>query len=306
MFHRFLVTIGSLFALGLGACAPDSGLEDLEQAADSENELSLSFVELDSVKSPAPPGLTILRKKSEYVAHFGTQPPADLNFNKSWVLHYSMGVQETGGYDVAFTSIAREGTGANARLVVHTMEEGPGPNCMVTMALSNPQVTVKIPKQNKTIGLDQTNETSVRDCGTVQNFCATKECGPNQVCDEFQDACVEAPFCPKVKCANGYVCDEDVDACVGRPCEPSDPNSCPANFVCDNQIACITQPCPSEFRCEPAPAPVTCAEIGWVGVCEGTVLKYCSSNSSNDMTTLDCAPGSCEFSQANQYFDCVQ
>ncbi len=81
MFHRFLVTIGSLFALGLGACAPDSGLEDLEQAADSENDLSLSFVELNSVKSPAPPGLTILRKKSEYVAHFGTQPPADLNFN---------------------------------------------------------------------------------------------------------------------------------------------------------------------------------------------------------------------------------
>lgn len=309
MFRR-LFALGSALFLSLSACAPGSELESIEEADLTESELTLSMETVNVTKSNADPGLTIITKKAEYVAFFGTQPPASLNFNKSWLLHYSMGVQNTGGYAASFVSVDREGTGANANLVIRTHDQSPGPNCFVTQALTNPQAAVKIPKQKKAIQITHANDAGQTDCGTVQNWCATALCGPGQVCDEFVDACVDEPFCPKVKCANGYECSEDLDQCIGRLCDPEaatgEPESCPANFVCDNQIQCITQPCPAEYRCEPAPpADVTCAEIGWNGVCQGNILKYCSSNEADDMTTQDCAPGSCVVNQQG-FADCYE
>lgn len=299
---RSLLLSTLLAASCLLGCAPDSGLDDRDEAAeDSEAALSLPLTVLDVRKSPAPNGLTVITKKAEFVEFFGSQPPAGLNFNKSWVLHYSMGIANTGGYAAGISQVERIGSGQGARLAVHTTDTSPGPNCIVTMALTNPQVAVVIPKQKKSIQVEQTNEALVTDCGTVQNWCAAALCGPGQVCDEFQDACVEEPFCPKVKCANGYVCDEDVDACVGRPCDPDDSNSCPAGFSCDNQIACITTPCPTDYRCEPAPA-VSCDEIGWVGICQGPELKYCNGD---ELVVQNCAPGQCDFVEAYEYYDCV-
>lgn len=294
-----LVALGSL--LGVAACAPGSVDNESESSADDSDALSLPLEVLPVSKSEAPPGLTILRKKSEYVAFFGQQPPAGLSFNQSWVLHYSLGIQSTGGFAASIPSVDRIGSGANAQLEIHSQDRAPGPNCMVTQALTNPQVTVKIPKQAKAIPITHANTYVQTDCGTVQGWCATALCGPGQVCDEFSDACVEEPFCPKVKCANGYTCDEDVDACVGRECDPADASSCPSGMVCDNQIACITTPCPTEFRCEPAPE-VTCQQIGWVGTCQGTTLKYCDGD---DMTVVDCAPSQCDFVDADGYYDCV-
>ncbi|NUP09267.1 MAG: protease complex subunit PrcB family protein [Polyangiaceae bacterium] len=302
---RLVRFVASMFSLGclLGSvgCTPDSSVDDIEASSDDAEALSLPLQVLDVTKSNAPSGLTILRKKSEYVAFFGAEPPAGVNFNQSWVVHYSIGVQNTGGYSVSFTSIDRIGSGASARLEVHTLDRTPGPNCAVTMALTNPQVTVKIPKQTKTIPVEQIFGLEVTDCGTVQNWCATALCAPGTTCDEFSDACVDDPFCPKVKCANGYECNEDLDACIGRLCDPDDSNSCPSGFVCENQIACITTPCPTEFRCEPAPE-VTCDEIGWEGICHGPTLKYCDGDA---MTVIDCAPGQCEFVEADGYYDCV-
>lgn len=294
-----LFSLGSLLAFG---CAPDSGLDDAsEEAQEGEDALSLNVQVLNVTKSNADPGLTIIKKKADYVAFFGQQPPAGLSFNSSWVLHYSMGVQNTGGYAAGIPAVEREGTGSNKRLVVHTTDTSPGPNCIVTMALTNPQVTVKIPKQSNSLGLDQTNESIVTDCGTVQNWCASALCGPGLVCDEFTDSCVEEPFCPKVKCANGYECSEELDQCIGRICDPNLANDCPQNFVCENQIACITTPCPTEFRCEPAPE-VTCDQIGWEGICQGATLKYCNGD---DMVTQSCSPGQCEWVEQYGYYDCV-
>ncbi len=304
MFRR-LFALGSALVLSLSACAPGTELDSVEQTDLTESELSLSMQIVDVKKSPAPPGLTIIRKKSEFVEFFGTQPPAGLNFNKSWLLHYSMGVQNTGGYEATFVGVEREGSGANAHLLIRSNDQNPGPNCFVTQALTNPQVAVKIPKQSKNIPITHANTATFTDCGTVQNWCATALCETGQVCDEFTDACVEEPFCPKVKCANGYSCSEELDQCIGRLCDPEDADSCPANFECLNQIQCITQPCPGEFRCEPAPPEVTCADIGWNGTCVGNILKYCSSNEADDMTTQDCSPGSCVVNQQG-FADCYQ
>ncbi|MBL8741398.1 MAG: hypothetical protein JNK04_09895, partial [Myxococcales bacterium] len=102
-------------------------------------------------------------------------------------------------------------------------------------------------------------------------------------------------------CANGYECSEELDQCIGRICDPNLANDCPQNFVCENQIACITTPCPTEFRCEPAPE-VTCDQIGWEGICQGATLKYCNGD---DMVTQSCSPGQCEWVEQYGYYDCV-
>ncbi|MFO0549531.1 MAG: protease complex subunit PrcB family protein [Polyangiaceae bacterium] len=303
MSRALALRLASLLVLSpvFAACVPDTSVSDGEVAEDDADALSLAFSTLPVTKSNAPQGITVITKKSAYVAFFGLQPPAGLDFNKSWVVHYSMGVMNTGGYGIAISDVERKGSGSSAKLVVHLAETVPGPNCPVTQSLTNPQVTVKIPKQKAGIVVEPLFASTVTDCGTVQNWCATALCGPDTRCDEFTDACATDLFCPRAKCANGYVCDEALDACVGRPCDQADSNSCPSGFVCDNQIACITQPCPVDYRCEPAPT-VTCADIGWVGVCQGPDLKYCDGDV---MHSESCAPGQCGWDDANAYYDCL-
>ncbi len=287
MFRKLfaLLSLGALSMSPMLGCAPDSTVDEVERADDDDSALSVPFEELDVTKSPSSDGLTVIKKKSEFIAFFGQQPPPGLSFNQSWVLHYSAGVKPTGGYGTSIVSVERDGKGNSAHLVVKTEEVSPGDGCIVTQALTNPQTTVKIPKQKSGVVVDlKTNQ-------------VVEECGPDP------DA-----FCPKVKCANGYECDENVDACVGRHCDPNagptDGMSCPTGFACENQIQCIKAPCPEDFRCEPVAAPPPqpdCATIGWVGTCDGAVLSYCIDDV---LHTVDCSPGSCGFVPQYAYYDC--
>jgi hypothetical protein len=282
------------------ACAPATDLGDLEDADERAFELSLAFEELDVRKSAAQAGLTVITKTADYVAFFGEAPPAGVDFKKHWVLHYSMGVQSTGGYDANILEIEREGSGAGSSLVITTQDVSPGPMCLVTQALTNPQVTVKIKKQKKTIEIQQITESTVTDC-SQPNWCAAALCAPGTTCDELVDACVGGDFCPVAKCANGYVCDEDQDACVGRPCDPNDALSCPSGMACENHIVCITWPCPADFRCAPA-SDDPCQGIDWAGTCEGSTLKYCDAG---QLVTIDCSPYDCGWNAGQSYFDCL-
>ena len=211
-----------------------------------------------------------------------------------------MGVMSTGGYVARVLGVRRHGKGASARLEIVTEDEVPGSFCPVTFALTNPQITVKIPKQNKSIPIDHTSSENVRDC-SEPNWCAAALCGPGTMCDETQDACVPQDFCPLVRCANGYVCDEDQDACVGRPCDPLEADTCPDGMVCENHIVCITTPCPADYRCEPAPTD-PCQGIDWIGQCDGTVLQYCDSN---ELVTVECSPSQCGWRSSPGFYDCL-
>jgi hypothetical protein len=290
--------LGSFLALG---CAGTDSIGDGEQSQDLSSEISLPFEEIDVRKSNAPSGLTIIRKKADFKSFFGQDPPPTLNFNASWVIHYSMGIQNTGGYDANILQVERNGSGSSAHLFIKSQDVTPGPNCKVTMAFTNPQVTVKIPKQSTSITVDHEFSLQVTDCGTIQNWCATALCGPGMGCDEFQDACVPAPFCPLAKCAKGFVCSEEERNCVPAPCDPDEKASCPEGFVCENNIVCVTTPCPADYRCQPAPAD-PCESIGWVGTCEGTLLKYCIDS---ELYTVECAPGECGYSSSYDYYDCL-
>src|SRR5262245_7328578 len=106
------MSLNRLFSIALGgavlfsstlllACAPEApdGTDNEEESARSDADaLSLPFEKLDVKKSAAPAGLTVLKSKAQYKAFFGVNPPSSVNFNQSWVVHYSMGIQNTGGY----------------------------------------------------------------------------------------------------------------------------------------------------------------------------------------------------------------
>ncbi len=295
----FVLSLG-LGLLGAG-CAPDTSVGTEVEAAELGREaLSLPFVELDVKKSDAPPGLTILRKKSEFEAFFGQPMPAGLDFNKHWVLHYSLGTQPTGGYEARIVSVERLGAGAQKRLSIGSLDVNPGPACMVTQALTNPQTTVRIAKQKSNIVPDHHNGFELTDC-SEPDFCLSATCPAGTQCDELSDSCIDNDFCPLVRCAKGMVCDEAANACVPGPCDPNELGACPIGFECLNQIMCITQPCPEDYRCESVLD--ECAAVGgYEGSCEGSKLSYCDEG---QVYGYDCGSLKCGWNEAQGYFDCL-
>jgi hypothetical protein len=297
LFACFAVSL-PLFAFG---CAPDSAPEANDEDLSREGSaLSVPFEVLPFSRNAAEPGITVIKNKTQFKAFFGVAAPADLSFVDSWVVHYSTGVQSTGGYGASITGVERTGTGAEKLLTVHTLEVSPGALCPVTMALTNPQQTVKIKRQAAQIPVAEEHAAEVTDC-SEPGFCMKAFCGPGTYCDEATDSCVgnDPTFCHKAKCANGFSCDEAEDACVPRACDPDVANDCPADFECANQIMCITTPCPTDFRCVYLGP---CQGIDWAGVCEADgTLKYCDND---QLVTVPCGAQGCAWDDANSYFDC--
>lgn len=257
--------------VALPACAPDSSIETDDAKADSA-ALSLPFEVVEITKPAAPAGLTVIKNKAQFLAFFGFAAPSDINFNHSWILNYSMGVQNTGGYTAEINSVDRTGSGSHRKLTVSTTSTSPGSSCPVTESLTNPQMTVKIAKQTNPIELILNDTPIVHDCNA---------------------------FCPHVKCANGYECDEAQDACVPRSCDPDAPD-CPSNFACENHIVCITAPCPTDYRCYPH-AVDPCNGITYEGQCTGNTLEWCEDST---IHTVPCGSQTCGFDSSANWYDC--
>lgn len=280
------------------ACAPEAPDADVEEESSRSeaDALSLPFQTLDVKKSAASPGLTVLKTKAQYKAFFGANPPSSVNFNQSWVLHYSSGVQNTGGYKAEIIGVDRTGAGANKKLTVTTRDTSPGEGCFVTQALTNPQMTVKINKQVSTLPVELSMTSATTDC-SVPNWCATALCGPGQMCIEETDTCKNS-FCMVAKCANGYRCDDEAAACVPRECDPDVADTCPAGFACTNNIVCITFPCPADYRCHESP----CGTTTFEGECDNNTLKYCDNNT---LHTVDCQTSTCGYDASHAWYDCL-
>lgn len=230
-------------SLSLAGCAEETPAPATEVAETDESETvvsaeeelkgAISFTTLSAKKPNAPEGLTVIESKSEYVAFFGTKPPASVDFNKHWVLHESSGVKSTGGYATSVKSVKRVGKGEKASIVVETKDVAPGPMCMVTMALTNPQATVRINKQPGVKLSELVRKTTLTDC-SEPNFCAAALCAVGTLCDESTDSCLPDPnaFCPRVRCASGFVCSEELRQCVDNDGDPCNPNPCGAEQTC--------------------------------------------------------------------------
>ncbi len=225
-------------------CSVDSTADESDDLTSS----TVTFKKLSITKANASPALTILKSKAQFQAFFGKPAPSSIDFNKSWILHYSTGMQNTGGFKAEIVSIKRSGSGASRKLDIVTRATSPGPACIVTESLTNPQMTVKINKQVSSIGINQENDDVVTDC-SEPDFCATALCPSGLVCSEATDSCIQTPFCWIAKCPNGTTCDDTARACVPSACDSADEASCPSGFECRNQIQCIQAPCPEDYRC---------------------------------------------------------
>jgi hypothetical protein len=89
----------------------------------------------------------VIKSSAAFSDFFGEDPPASVDFKKQWVVHYSVGIKNTGGYKTEITKIEKTGASGKRTLLVHTRDSSPGPDCIVTQALTNPQVAVVINKQ---------------------------------------------------------------------------------------------------------------------------------------------------------------
>jgi hypothetical protein len=295
-----LVSLFLSFALSLAAfgCAPDSGVDPQDRTSREEAALSVPFQVLPFAKSAAPAGVTVIKSKAQFKSFFGVAAPGNVDFLKSWVVHYSLGIENTGGYKAEIVNIERTGSGATKLLTVETRATSPGPMCMVTMSLTNPQVAVVIKRQAAGIPVDESNEAVTTDC-SEPSWCAAALCPDGTQCDEPTDSCQAPPFCPKVKCANGFTCDEEADACVPRPCDPDVADTCPGGFVCHNSIVCITTPCPVDYRCIVSDP---CGGVTYEGECDDNTLKYCEDS---ELHIVSCASQTCGFDSQNHYYDCL-
>lgn len=269
-----LVAASSVLA-ALG-CAPP-GLDAVVEDTTESEDAAVAFEVLDARKDDAEAGLTVLRSKAAYLDHFGEDPPEGVSFNKHWVLHYAMGTQPTGGYGTAIASIEKAGSGNQRTLIVTTHDTVPGYGCMVTQALTSPQVTVRINKHNgATVKLDA---------------------------QLVQDDCEPRDFCPLVRCNKGTYCDEDANACLPGPCDPERTDECGPGLACQNLLRCVTEPCPEDWRCHSAPDKPEdpCEGLDYDGTCEGTTVRWCEEL---EIHTLECGPDGACVEDASGFADC--
>ncbi|MFT7624393.1 MAG: hypothetical protein ACI9WU_003580, partial [Myxococcota bacterium] len=168
--------------------------------------------------------------------------------------------------------------------------------------------------------------------GPCQATCQGKQCGPDgcgascgicpggQSCS-FQGVCQDggcAPSCAGKQCgADG--CGGSCGVCPGiMQCNGDglcqDPNGCTPSCngkdcgpdgcggTCGICVAGLS--CSGQGLCEANGSGGDCGDITFEGVCEGTILKYCSGES---LTVIDCADNqqACGWQEGNGWFDCV-
>ena len=92
------------------------------------------------------PRQAVVRTDAEWQAlwtlHAGAQKTPPVDFATSTVVAVFVGTRPTGGYSVAITGARREG----GTLVVEYVERRPGPDAILTQALTAPFHIVKLPR----------------------------------------------------------------------------------------------------------------------------------------------------------------
>src|SRR5262245_14380314 len=109
----------------------------------------------------------VIGSASSWRYYIGTEPPAGVDFNYYYVVVYSAGVKNTGGYAASFKTI--KWSNYYSRLYITTSLSSPGSDCIVTMALTKPSVVAKIRKPYpRPYYTSYYKSDSVRSCGTTE------------------------------------------------------------------------------------------------------------------------------------------
>lgn len=136
--------------LGFAACATDdTHTDELPFEGDASDagkadDATVAVTPIDadvSFDRREAGGAYVITTKAAWKRVMGTAAPADVDFSKEWVAFYGTGLQNTGGYSAEVTGLAYS---ASLRsLIVSTHATSPGPDCVVTQALTTPHQVVK-------------------------------------------------------------------------------------------------------------------------------------------------------------------
>ncbi|MBI4509230.1 MAG: protease complex subunit PrcB family protein [Deltaproteobacteria bacterium] len=274
---------------------------DTEPKAD---HLNIPFIEFSDVTEGVGEAETrkVLTTPRAYEATFGHPAPAEVNWDKEWVVYYSAGLRSTGGYEASIQNIRRSASGY--LLKITTSLSSPGKDCAVTDAFTKPDVLARFPRPRpRPQRVRYFRDDVVKDCTKPGPFCggiAGFECPGEGTCvDDPSDDCD-----PRIGADCGGICQCNANAaCLagfrwdGSPevcaCVPAEPQ-CKADTDCrlfDNYcvgaactcmalpagapvplcpisdtVACIAQPCAGK---------AAACENGACVVVEG---KYCEYN----------------------------
>jgi hypothetical protein len=276
MKRSFLVSLFAIAfsSLTLVACAVQTGeestnddlAEDSSGNAEEAVNTTITATEFSDPDADVPTSAThrIFTSARSYRLFFGSNPPAGVDFNKSWVAFYGAGMKTSGGYHASIPSVSRSVSGKTVKIT--TSLSSPGNDCMVTMAITNPHVFVKFPKQPSALYVTYAAKDVVRSCSVPS--CATVKCSANTHCEVSGTAvgCVpDANPCAVMKCMQGTTCTPDANGttaqcvrnpggctqdsdcvlydnyCGGCACDALGYNQKPV--TCGNPVQCFRQPC---------------------------------------------------------------
>lgn len=142
----------SLFAsLLLFSACKSRGLKAQASPAAQDNDLPFEVVSEGAYSASAQESQQLITNQEAWEAAWATmhaqqQPQPErpaIDFSQDWLILCYMGAQPSGGYQVKVDAIERTSAGLDVQL--HYQE--PGQGCFTTMALTQPYVLVKIPKQ---------------------------------------------------------------------------------------------------------------------------------------------------------------
>lgn len=83
----------------------------------------------------------VFTSASAYSQYFGHAAPRMVDWAHDWVVFYSAGERNTGGYAATIAEVTTSQTGRT--LKVETALSSPGPNCLVTQAFTHPYALAK-------------------------------------------------------------------------------------------------------------------------------------------------------------------
>jgi hypothetical protein len=279
-----------VWALGatlLVACMNGTGGADV---AANEEALRKPQVEWTTFVDPkgtdaagSTPMARLIRSESGYRRLFGHHSPG-VDFEQDVVLFYSAGAKNTGGFGADITGIVKH---ARA-LTVTTQLTVPGPDCVVTQALSTPAVLARVHAAGRVRKAVFEHTERVEDCTVVGTPCgglAGRQCPGSGTCDrddptddcdpEHAADCGMLCSCNiRALCIKGFVFDGSGAVCA---CVP-DPSADPCAAVrCKAGTHCLAEA--GSASCVPDDASVFCGGIAGIE-CPG--LGQCDDNAEDE------------------------
>jgi hypothetical protein len=205
---KLMVPILSLVLVG--GCSPEGELEDeipvqgdlqADSGDDKADRVPLTTtVFTDDIGSVGGKETRkLITTAGAYRTFFGHAAPREVDFSKEWVVFYSAGVKNTGGFTAAVKKVVLSNSGAT--LKVTTSLTSPGYGCFVTQALTKPYMLVKFKKPSpRPDWVSYYTADQTQDCEDPAPSCAAVLCGPGTVCELVDVVCVRAPCYPQPQC----------------------------------------------------------------------------------------------------------